>query len=133
MNPVDSGRIIRSYTQHVEAAPEEVFPLCPVREADWVDGWVDEVEIVHSDSGFARNGCVFRTRRPGQPETIWAITRHDATQKVVEFLRVTTGLVATRSLLFEDVTIKNPSGEIPKPPVARSPLADLVRGDSGKD
>jgi hypothetical protein len=30
------------------------------------------------------------------------------------------------SLLFDDVTVKKPSGEIPKPPVAGSPLADYA-------
>jgi hypothetical protein len=97
MSPIDSGRVIRSYTQRIEARPERVFPLlCPVREADWLDGWIDQVEMVHSDSGLAEDGCVFRTRLPGRPETVWMITRHDPVQGVVEFFRVTTGLVATR-------------------------------------
>jgi polyketide cyclase/dehydrase/lipid transport protein len=97
MKPVDSGRTVRSYTQHIEARPETVFPLlCPVRERDWLDGWTDEVEMVHSESGLAEDGAVFRTRLPGRPETIWMITRHDPVQRVVEFFRVTTGLVATR-------------------------------------
>jgi len=97
MNPIDSGRVTRSYTQHIEARPELVFPLlCPVREADWLDGWIGEVEMVHSQSGLAEEGCVFRTRVPGRPETVWMITRHDPVQGVVEFFRVTTGLVATR-------------------------------------
>ena len=97
MNPIDSGRITRSYTQRIDAPPESVFPLlCPVRESDWLDGWIDEVEMVHSESGLAEDGCVFRTRVPGRPETVWMITRHDPVQRLVEFFRVTTGLVATR-------------------------------------
>jgi hypothetical protein len=97
MKPIDSGRIMRRYTQHIEARPEIVFPLlCPVREGDWLDGWIDEIEMLHSESGLAEDGCVFRTRVPGRPETVWMITRHDPIQKVVEFFRVTTGLVATR-------------------------------------
>ena len=91
------GRVVRGYTQHIEAGPETVFPLlCPVREAEWLEGWGDQVEMVHSDSGLAEEGCVFRTRVPGRPETVWAVTRHDPAEKVVEFFRVTTGLVATR-------------------------------------
>ncbi len=35
------------------------------------------------------------------------------------------------SLLFDDVTIKKPSGEIPKPPVAGSPLADSTDAKNG--
>jgi hypothetical protein len=97
MNRIDSGRVVRSYTQRIEAPPERVFPLlCPVREAEWLDGWGDAVEILHSDSGLAEDGCVFRTVTPGRPETVWMITRHDAAAGVVEFVRVTPGLVATR-------------------------------------
>lgn len=84
MNPIDSGRISRSYTQHIEARAESVFPLlCPVREADWLDGWSDELETVHSKSGLAEAGCVFTTRVPGRPETVWMITRHDPVQERV--------------------------------------------------
>ncbi len=97
MKPVDSGRITRSYTQHIEAPPQVVFPLlCPVREADWLDGWGSQVEMVHSESGLAEDGCVFSTRVSGRPDTVWMITRHDPSQRVVEFFRVSTGLVATR-------------------------------------
>jgi hypothetical protein len=97
MNPIGSGRVTRSYTQRIEAPPPRVFPLlCPVREAEWLDGWKDEVEMIHSGSGLAETGCVFRTRTPGRPETVWMITRHDPRARVVEFVRFTTGLVVTR-------------------------------------
>jgi hypothetical protein len=92
-----SGRTVRSYTQHIAAPPEAVFPLlCPVREADWLEGWIDQVEMIHSDSGAAEDGCVFITRVPGQPDTVWVITHHDPVRRTVDFVRVTTGLVATR-------------------------------------
>ena len=88
-------RVIRTYTQRIEAPPDEVFPLlCPVREAEWLDGWT--YEMVYSDSGFAEKGCVFKTQPPGAPETIWMISQHDPQERVVEFVRFTTGLVATR-------------------------------------
>ncbi len=97
MNPIDSGRVTRTYTQRIEAAPSRVFPLvCPVREAEWLDGWIDKLEMIHSDSGLAEDGCVFRTRVPGRPETVWMVTRHDPAARIVEFVRFTTGLVATR-------------------------------------
>jgi hypothetical protein len=92
-----SGRITRTYTQRIDAPPGRVFPLlCPVREAEWLDGWIDEYELIHSTTGLAEDGCVFRTIGPGRPETIWMITRHDPVERVVEFVRVTAGLVATR-------------------------------------
>jgi len=97
MHPIQSGRVTHEYTQQIAAPPERVFPLlCPVREGEWLDGWSDIVEMIHADSGLAEDGCVFRTRGPGRPETVWMITRHDATAGLVEFVRVTEGLVATR-------------------------------------
>ncbi len=97
MPRVDSGRITRTYTQQIEAPPGAVFPLlCPVREGEWLDGWSDGMELIHSDSGVAEEGCVFRTVVSGRPETVWVISRHDPAAGTVEFVRVTTGLVATR-------------------------------------
>jgi hypothetical protein len=97
MTSIRSTRITRQYTQRIEAPPARVFPLlCPVREAEWLEGWGEIVEMVHSESGLAEEGCVFLTRPPDQVETVWMITRHDATRGVVEFARVTPGLLATR-------------------------------------
>lgn len=40
MKIVKPNRVSRTYTQQLCAEPEEVFPLlCPVREADWIEGW----------------------------------------------------------------------------------------------
>ena len=97
MKPMNSGRIVRTYTQRIEASPDRVFPLlCPVREAEWLDEWADAAEMIHTASGVAEDGCVFRTRHPGGVETIWMITHHDPAARVVEFTRVTPGLAATR-------------------------------------
>ncbi len=88
-------RVVRSYTQRIQAPPRRVFPLlCPVREAEWLEGWA--YEMIHSESGVAEPGCVFRTRWHDFPETVWIVTRHDAEAGIVEFARVTTGLAATR-------------------------------------
>ncbi len=90
----NAHRVVRSHTQTIAAPPRRVFPLlCPVREAEWLDGW--SYEMVHSESGVAEEGCVFRTRSASFPETVWVITRHDADAGVVEFARITWGLVAT--------------------------------------
>jgi polyketide cyclase/dehydrase/lipid transport protein len=97
MQPIDSGRTVRSYTQRIQAPPDRVFPLlCPVREAEWLAGWSEGLEMVHSDSGRAEDGCVFITHPPGRPATVWMITRHDPAARVVEFVRVTAELLATR-------------------------------------
>lgn len=95
MIPRVVNQVSRSYIQRIEAPPERVFPLlCPVREAEWLDGWA--YELIHSESGLAEEGCVFRTRWDDFPETVWMVTRHDALSGRVEFARVTAGLVATR-------------------------------------
>jgi hypothetical protein len=89
-------RIVRRHTQRIEAPPEEVFPLiCPVREAEWLDGWADVYELIYSESGFAEKNCVFRTFGDAEPEMIWTISVHDPVRCVVEFVRVTAGLAAS--------------------------------------
>jgi hypothetical protein len=40
MNIRAPNRVTRSYKQRLVASVSKVFPLlCPVREADWIDGW----------------------------------------------------------------------------------------------
>jgi hypothetical protein len=92
------GRTVRSFTQRILAWPQVVFPLlCPVREQEWLEGF--EAELIYSKSGVIETGCVFRTRNPGEPESIWMVTRHDREAGAVEFVRVTAGLVATCLLI----------------------------------
>ena len=84
-----------TYRQVNAGTPEEVFPLlCPVREADWLDGWA--YRMVHSVSGVAEKDCVFATPHHGEQETIWQITEHDPVEKRVEFVRLTPGENAVR-------------------------------------
>lgn len=83
-------RITRAYRQLIEAPPDRVFPLiCPVREAEWLDGW--RFTMTYSVSGLAEEGAVFSTPGAGEPDTTWVITRHDAAQRLVEFTRFTPG------------------------------------------
>lgn len=86
-------RVLRSYTQTLIGSPSKVFPLlCPVREADWIDGW-DPV-VVLSGSGVAEADCVFVTSaRPHN--AIWYITRHEPDQ-FVEMIKITPGLTACK-------------------------------------
>ncbi len=81
-------RITRSYRQTINAPPDIVFPLlCPVREAEWLDGW--KYEMIHSDSGLAEEGCVFSTPGDGEANTVWIISRHDNENHLIEFTRFT--------------------------------------------
>ena len=75
-------------TQTYFGSREAIFPLlCPVREADWIDGW--EYEIIHSNSGLAELNCVFTTPNQDDSKTIWQITRYDTVNYNIEFVRVT--------------------------------------------
>ena len=80
--------IIRSYEQTINAYPPRVFELlCPVREAEWLDGW--DYRLLHSESGLAEEGCVFLSRQEGEKDTIWMITRRDVEKREIEFVRTT--------------------------------------------
>ena len=85
-------RVERTYTQKIDATPDDVFPLlCPVREAEWAQGWAPT--RVYSDSGFAEAGCVFLTRdRLG--ESVWMITRHEPQRRFLEMVKVIPGVTA---------------------------------------
>lgn len=83
-------RVVRSYQQTIEAPPDVVFPLlCPVREAEWLEGWA--CSMVFSTSGLAEEGAVFTTMNAGEADTTWIVTRHDRAAGVVEFTRFTPG------------------------------------------
>lgn len=94
MKIVTPNRAVRSYTQRLRGAPEAVFPLlCPVREADWIQGW-DPVLVV-STSGVAEADCVFTTKS-APADTIWYITRHEPHHGLVEMLKITPSVTACR-------------------------------------
>ena len=76
MNITKPVRATRSYTQRLVAAPEAVFPLlCPVREADWIDGW--DPALVVSSTGVAELDCVFTTKA----EPVDAVWSHSQRQR----------------------------------------------------
>jgi len=81
-------KLIRTYCQTINAEPAMVFPLlCPVKEAQWLDGW--QYHLIYSESGFAEEGCVFSTPQEGEQDTIWIITKHDKDNYEIEFTRFT--------------------------------------------
>ena len=94
MKIIPPRRASHTYVQQLCAPPERVFPLlCPVREADWIEGW-DPV-FVASASGLAERDCVFVTASGGQ-EAIWTITRHEPERGFVEMVKVTPGVTVCR-------------------------------------
>jgi hypothetical protein len=87
MNVRPPNRVSHTYRQRLVAAPSKVFPLlCPVREADWIDGW--HPVLVLSNSGVAEPDCVFVTDAKVH-DAIWYITRHDPTRYLVEMIKIT--------------------------------------------
>jgi len=94
MNIASPRRVSHSHVQRLVAAPDRVFPLmCPVREADWLDGW--DPSRVASRSGVAEPDCVFVTAS-GAHEAIWYITQHRPEAGFVEMLKVTPQVTACR-------------------------------------
>lgn len=90
MQTFTSKSIGLRYKQLNTGTAAEVLPLlCPVREADWIDGWT--YEMIFSVSGLAEKGCVFITPATGENRTIWYITKYDAELFQVAFVRVTPG------------------------------------------
>lgn len=87
-------RVSRTYTQKLVAGPAAVFPLlCPVREADWIEGW--DPLVVITGSGVAEPDCVFVT--PGSPkDAIWYITRHEPESGSIQMLKITPDVTACR-------------------------------------
>lgn len=81
-------RITKTYRQTINSTPEEVFPLlCPVREAEWLDGW--QYDMIYSESGLVEEGAIFRTSHEGEEDTIWIVTKHDSITREIEFARFT--------------------------------------------
>ena len=81
-------RVSRDYVQTIQARPSVVHSLiCPVKEAEWLDGW--DYQLIFSHSGFAEKGCVFTSRGVGEKDTIWLITKRDDDAHETAFARIT--------------------------------------------
>ena len=80
--------VTKDFRQTICALPDKVFPLlCPVREAEWLDGW--QHTMIYSRSGLVEEGAVFSTPRDGEPDTVWVVSKHDPSTYRVEFTRFT--------------------------------------------
>ncbi len=89
-------RAVSRYTQTIEAAPDRVFPLlCPIREAEWAEGWV--AHVVYAASGVAEADGVYATEHEGERDkTIWVVTRHDLRTHEIELVYFVPGLRVTK-------------------------------------
>jgi hypothetical protein len=83
-----ANRVTRNYIQTINAEPSRVHTLiCPVKEAEWLDGW--DYDLIFSHSGVAEPGCVFISRSEGEKDTIWLMTKRDDQACETEFARIT--------------------------------------------
>lgn len=97
MRVTTTNRVTRTYKQRLVAPPAEVFPLlCPVREADWIEGW-DPI-AVFTDSGVAEPDCVFITAATPH-NAVWFITRHEPAAGFVEMLKITPEVTACKLMI----------------------------------
>jgi hypothetical protein len=91
MNIKEPNRKKHSYTQHLNAPPETVFPLlCPVLEVEWAPGWMPE--MVLSRSGVCEQDCVFVTppETPSERQnSIWIVSKYDPANWALEMYKVT--------------------------------------------
>jgi hypothetical protein len=116
MHITKPNRATHTYRQSLHATPAKVFPLlCPVREAEWAEGWLPD--LVVSSSGVAERDCVFITP-DNAGKAIWYITRHEPEKSFVEMLKILPGVTACRlaiqlsengSECFADVTYSHTS------------------------
>lgn len=96
MKNFQAVRKSHEFTQTNQAPPERVFPLlCPVREAEWLEGW--NYRMIHSESGVAEWGAVFTTPiEDGTGELTWMCTEYDPQQFLLAYAWVRPGMIATQ-------------------------------------
>lgn len=81
MKPVLSVKKSWLDVMHLDAEPERVFPLlCPVLEYDWIEDW--SCELLHSVSGVAEEGCIFRTQFKVEGKMTWVVSRYEAPWRI---------------------------------------------------
>lgn len=116
-------RVSRTYTQHLAGTPGAVFPLlCPVREADWIEGW--SPIIVVSETGVAEADCVFTT--PASPvDAVWYVTRHEAQNGFVEMLKITPAVTACRVTIQLDPTAAGCTAQVTYTHTSLGPAGDV--------
>ena len=122
MKVVTPNRATRTYTQHLVASPGEVFRLlCPVREADWIEGW--DPTLVVSASGVAEPDCVFTTSATPN-DAIWYITRHEPAAGFIEMLKITPAVTTCRLTIQLRPTAGGCDADITYSHTSLGPLGD---------
>jgi len=93
------ARVSLALDRTLPAPPKRVFPLlCPTREYDWIPEW--RCELLHSESGLAEDGAIFRTNLLGMEE-IWVCTRYEP-NRVIHYTRMAQGLCTKLEISLTD-------------------------------
>ncbi len=80
-NSESNSPISGKYQKRIKASPSVILPLfCPVEEYKWIPDW--DCEMVHSISGVAEQGCVFKENFTGSSlynnaagALLWSLTK----------------------------------------------------------
>ncbi len=101
METSQAKRIVREYTQHLQAEPSQVFPLlCPVREYEWIEHWT--CKMIYSDSGVAEENCIFTTNFPDDGgEDVWVVSHYEPSREI-QFVIVNDRKVVRYSITLTD-------------------------------
>jgi hypothetical protein len=99
-NKSSAERTIKTATQHLLAPPDKVFPLlCPTREYDWIEPW--KCRMVHSESGYAEQDCIFVTDFPVEGEDVWVVSVYRPSEEI-QFVRFNGRRVIRYSIVLTD-------------------------------
>ena len=95
MPQTQTKRVSFSHTLHIQATPDEVFPLlCPVREHDWIQGW--NGQLIYSESGYVEDNCIFESDMPGRGREVWSVSRYEPDRYILEFVRMNLDMAVTK-------------------------------------
>jgi hypothetical protein len=85
LNGFTALRTVKVCTQHLLAPPAKVFPLlCPTKEYEWIEPW--KCRLVHSESGFAEQDCIFITDFPNEGTDTWVVSVYRPNEEI-QFVR----------------------------------------------
>jgi hypothetical protein len=123
MRIVAPNRVAHTYTQTLNGPAEAVFALlCPVREAEWIEGW--DPGLVVTASGVAELDCAFTTGS-GAEAAVWVVTRYEPETHAIEFIKVTPEVTVARvAIRVRPVDERRSTAEVTYQHTALGPAGD---------
>lgn len=116
-------RVRHAFVQQLLAKPADVFPLlCPVREADWIEGW--DPLVVLSDSGVCEEDCIFTTEA-SPIDAVWYVTRHQA-PSFLQMLKITPAVTVCKIDIALKLSSEGCTAEVSYEHTSLGPAGDAV-------